>query len=240
MKAHVTKVQIGNLEIDGLMDEAGNYFVAVPQIATLVQIDKNQASRTLKPLLGAGFQFDRLKSELHPKAVNAISIQDFERTLAKLDRAGNKFAQDLRDSLVGLSLHQLYSDAFGVKFEAEDRQNWLIERGEGKEVRRTLTDAIHDYLVSQGKGDAFGYYARITNQIYQGIFGLDANQIREQLGVPDNALTRDYLNSKEIRTVALIEDVVMNMIDDGTNPFEAVTSALSIMKKARLTLQGKQ
>jgi hypothetical protein len=241
MKAYVTKVQIGNLEIDGLMDEEGNYFVAIPQMVALNLVPPNRSQKQLESLLGLVFSSHvKLKTELNSKVVSAISIRDFERVLAKLDRAGNKFAQDLRDSLVGLTLHQLYSDAFGVKFEAEDRKNWLIERVEGKEVRRTLTDSIHDYLVSQGKGDAFGYYARITNQIYQGIFGLDANQIREQLGVTGNEHTRDHFNSKEIRIVASVEDLVMDYIDNGMNPFEAVAMALSLKKKkARLTLQGK-
>jgi hypothetical protein len=222
------------------MDEEGNYFVAIPQMVALDLIPPNRSRKQLEVSLGLSFQTQsKLKTELHPKAVNVISIQDFERTLAKLDRAGNKFAQDLRDALVGLSLHQLYSDAFGVKFDEEDRKNWLIERVEGKEVRRTLTDSIHDYLVSQGKGDAFGYYARITNQIYQGIFGLDANQIREQLGVTGYGLTRDHLNSKEIRIVAKVEDLVIDLIDGGSSPCEAVAKALSIKKKDRLILQGK-
>ncbi len=239
MKAYVTKVQIGNLEIEGLMDEAGNYFVATSQMVTLDLAPQKNLARDLKALRGEGFKLLKLKTEFNRNVTSCVPLQDFEAVLFELSLKGNKPAQNLMRSLVGLSLHQLFSDAFGVKFEAEDRQNWLIERGEGKEVRRTLTDAIHDYLASQGKGDAFGYYARITNQIYQGIFQLDANQIREQLGVTGNELTRDYFNSKEIRTVASVEDLVMDLIDNGTNPFEAVTAALSIKKKARLNLKGK-
>jgi hypothetical protein len=240
MKAYVTKVQIGNLEIEGLMDQEGNYFVATTQMVALNLAPQKNLSRDLKTLLGKDLKLLKLKTEFNRNTTSCVPLQDFESVLFELSLKGNKPAQNLMRSLVGLSLHQLFSDAFGVKFEAEDRKNWLIERVEGKEVRRTLTDSIHDYLVSQGKGDAFGYYARITNQIYQGIFGLDANQIREQLGVTGYELTRDHLNSKEIRIVASVEDLVMDFIDEGTNPFEAVVKALLIKKKkARLTLQGK-
>lgn len=239
MKAYVTQVQIGNLTIDGLMDEGGQYWVAIPQLAALNLVRRGMSLKRLEDRLGLGFPSGKkMNTELNSRAVNAISITDFERLLAKLDRAGNKIAQDLRDDLVGLSLHQLYSDAFGVRFEAENRQLWLTDRLGGREIRRTLTDSIRDYLASNGKGDARGYYAQITNQIYLGIFGMDANQIRTALSVTEGDATRDYLNPKELRTIATVEEVVMNLVDEGTNPFEAVVQALTIMKKSRLILKG--
>jgi hypothetical protein len=42
------------------------------QICALFQFDKRQASRSLKALLGSDFQFDKIKTVLHPKAINAI------------------------------------------------------------------------------------------------------------------------------------------------------------------------
>ncbi|MCC5616625.1 hypothetical protein LC605_16405 [Nostoc sp. CHAB 5836] len=134
LSANITKVQIGFLEIDGLMDENGDYYVAIPQLVDVELIPPNRSSKQLEALLNTGFQshvnfnFVKLKTELHPKAVNSLPLREFEILLARLDRKGNIKAQELRDTLVGLSLHQLFCDAFGIKFEQDDRQNWLKAR----------------------------------------------------------------------------------------------------------------
>ena len=128
VKAVVATVDIGHHKIQGLMLPNGDFAIAVTQIAEMFQINSNQASRTLKPLLGKGFQFDTTKSELHPKAVNILSLTDFEIVTLELVIRGNKAAIAFQRSLAGLALTQLFNDAFGIKFEKIDRQNWLKER----------------------------------------------------------------------------------------------------------------
>lgn len=145
LKADVTQVNLGNFSIDGLMDDQGNYYIAVPQISSVFSFDSNQASRSIKALLGKGFTFDKLKTPLNSKPVNAIPVQMFEKMLLEMAIKGNQKAIELSRGLIGLSLQQLFSDAFGVKFEAEDRQRWLATRFNTRHDFRPLTDQLQKH-----------------------------------------------------------------------------------------------
>jgi hypothetical protein len=146
LSAEVTEIAIGHIKISGLMDSEGNYYVGVPQLADMIEASRNTASRDFKRLMGKDFKTSKLKTQFNRGTTIGIELPEFEKLLAKLDRAGNVKAQSLRDELAGLSLHQLFSDAFGVKFDAEDRQQWLKVRQESKSARRTWTDSIRDYI----------------------------------------------------------------------------------------------
>lgn len=127
-KATVAPVRIGNLVIEGMMLPSGTFGIAVPQISDLFLNNRNTASRDLKRLCGKEFRPSKITTELGNQKINWISLGQFELVVAKLDRAGNKKAQDFRDDLVGISLEQEFSRAFGVKFEEEDFQEKLIQR----------------------------------------------------------------------------------------------------------------
>ena len=84
-KAAVTPVKIGHIEVEGLMLPDGTFAIAVPQVARLFSINQSHASRDLKALLGTGFTFAKVQSELHSKAVNILDLTEFELLIAKLD-----------------------------------------------------------------------------------------------------------------------------------------------------------
>lgn len=128
LSAHVAEVKFGHISIAGLMDENRDYYVGIPQVASKFRFPIKHASRDIKALLGKDFSFPKLKTPLNSKAVNAIKLSDFERLMVELGFAGNKYAQDMTRALVGLSLHQLFSDAFGVNISKQDRQEFLKSR----------------------------------------------------------------------------------------------------------------
>jgi len=76
-RAQVATVQIGTVELEGIMTQSGEFFVAVSQISDLFSIPNKNVSRDVKALLGNDFQFYKIASELNPKPVNAISLNDF-------------------------------------------------------------------------------------------------------------------------------------------------------------------
>ena len=145
IKAEIAQVKIGPLSIEGLMNENGDFGVASPQAADLNLVRRNQASRDLKALLGAGFQFDKWKTPLNPKVVNVIPLTMFQDMIRILDKKGNPAASDFVDAMFGLSIHQLFCDAFGQKFEVEDRQRWLEARMTTRHDFRPLTDQLKEY-----------------------------------------------------------------------------------------------
>jgi hypothetical protein len=127
-KASIAQVSIGKLSIEGLMAEDGTFGIAVPQLISHNLISQDNSNREAKTYMGASSNLVKWRTEISKRPVNVILLTDFEKLLAKLDRAGNKAAQGMRDDLVGLALTQLFSDAFGLKFEKEERQAYLIDR----------------------------------------------------------------------------------------------------------------
>jgi len=205
-KATVAQVKIGHIEIEGLMLPDGSYAIGIPQISELFSIPIKHTSRDFKALLGIESSFPKVQTELNSKAVNILSLPEFELLIAKLDRAGNIPAQEFRDSLAGLALHQIYCDAFGVKFEKLDRQNWLKERQEGKYCRRSLTDATK-LLIEQGEKLNYGY---ITLQTYAACqLSTKYNEYKSRY--KDDHF-RDTLTDGEIRSVKKFEELTADYV----------------------------
>jgi hypothetical protein len=223
-RAEIATVRIGHLELEGLMIANGTFGIGVPQIALLTKTSSNTASRDFKRLLGDDFKTSKVKTVYNKKYTNFVTLYIFELILARLDRSGNTEAQNIRDSLVGLSLHQLFSDAFYVKFEKEERQRWLEDRDNGKIYRRTLTDSIKDYLLAHPHADKM-LYPVVTDLIYLGIFNRRAAELKVDWNETN---PRDEMTRKELSYVAEVEALTSRLIDrDGLYPLTAAKEALT-------------
>lgn len=227
-KAHVTEVSIGKLTVEGLMYEDSTFAIALPQISKLFpsSIAPHNASRTVKRALGKGsgeMSLLQATTNLNSKAVNTITLDMFEVLVFELAMGGDSLAQDFMRVLFGLSLKQLFSDAFKIQFEAEDRQEYITTRQTGKEVFKRLTLVVQSHLRSQGKNDPGHYYAQLVNKIYRNLFGAEAKELRELRSVGKSALTRDHFTARELSVISRVEDGVIFMIQHlGKEPFEAV------------------
>lgn len=229
LTAIVTDVPVGHLTIPGLMDENKEFYVGVPQVVSQFQFDSRQASRDIKTLLDKDFQFDKLKTPLNPKAINALPLDYYESLVFELVLKGNPAAIAFSRSLIGLSLRQLFSDAFNVKFEKDDRQQWLKDRQEGKQVRHSLTDAIKWYVdnheVSEKKRTWI--YHHCSEAANLGLFGRKASKLRIDFNVADNSKLRDSLTGEELRWLTEIEDLAARLIIfQGWEPHPAVKEAI--------------
>jgi hypothetical protein len=210
------------------MYEDGTFAIALPQISKLFpeSVTPHNATRTVKRSLGKGsseISFLRATTRLNSKAVNTITLDMFEILVFELAMVGDVLAQNFMRILFGLSLKQIWSDAFKVKFEAEDRQAEITSRQTGKDIFKRLMLVVQTHLHSQGKNDPGHYYAQLVNKIYRGLFGMEAKELRDVRSVDKSALTRDHFTARELSVISRVEDGVMFMIQHmGKEPFEAV------------------
>jgi hypothetical protein len=231
LTAIVTTVKLGSLEFEGLMFTDGSYGIAAPQVSVLFQFANEHASRSIKSLLGEGFQFAKAKTSLNPKAVNILQLVEFERLLLELALNGNQQAINITRSLVGLSLTQLYSDAFEQQFDIDDRQLYLKSRLASKVTRRNQTDAIKDYLDRHPeKSDNYKsfIYSMVSDLVNKAVFGVTAKQLRTQRNLPSTQLLRDTHSPEHLTLIERIEDFAMRLIDkQDIEPIEATKEAIT-------------
>jgi hypothetical protein len=229
IKAQIAPIAFGNISFEGLLGGDGRFYIAVPQICELFQIAPNQASRKVKALMGKGFQFDKAKTSLHPKDVNVIPFEAFEILLMLLDRNGNREAQAFRDTLVGLSLHQLACDAFGIKFDKDERQAWLLVRQESKDLFWELSGAVQVWMESRTcTAPPFTYYKNAFDALNRRLFGMPSKKIRESLGLSsDSALCRDHFGRASLRHINQVQELAAKLMarDRSLAPIDAVNRA---------------
>ena len=89
----------------------------------------------------------------------------------------------------------------------------LIEREKGIAVRQSLTKALQQSAENERMhGHAYSTY---TNCIYKVLFGKNAKQLREELGIGTNENLRDHLTLEELRAIQSMECLVSCLVDCG-------------------------
>ncbi len=232
-RAKVALVSIRSMQFQGLMDDKGDFYVAIPQIADLIQTSRNTASRDLKRLMGADFETSTIKmsTEFNQRPINVIPERMFEQVLAEFAFAGNPIAQDLIRALAGMSMHQLFCDAFGVKFDAEDRQAFLVERMASRSVRTALEKAIAHYIDRHpelSENEQSFLYINATQKLYCGLWGKHRKAVAADYGLTTGDDLRSHLPLHQLSLVKTIEELAARLIyklDMG--PMEAVMEAIS-------------
>lgn len=233
----VSIVKVGMISFEGILVDNGKYAVTAQQTAELFCLNQTNVARDLKRLMGDGYSFFQvsIENDGHNRSENlAMYLPDFETAVTKLDRKGNKLAQDFRDDLVGTMLVQLFSDSFGAKFDEEDRQLHLTKRQIGKDMRNDWYNFAWSYLYNNGTREyqIDTILACLTNNVYHDVFGKPAAEIREERNIPENDLTRDYFTYEELSIIESYERVMyMQMKHHKKTPQQALSYALHTFQK---------
>lgn len=111
-----------------------------------------------------------------------------------------------------------YIEAFNsmeqrLKLIEQQELGRLIERMKGKEVRRTLTDAIKEN-VPETPHKRF-MYKNFTDLAYKTVFGMNTKQMRYDRGLEKGDSLRDCFNEQELKQVKGAENVIKGFLDMG-------------------------
>ncbi len=230
--ADVADVNIGNLSIEGLKLETGQYAIAVPQVCRLFPVPPKNSTRTLQRILNKSsreYSFLRAKTELNSKAVNVLDLDDFLVVLKHFYKLGNQMAIDLAFDLIALSLHQLFADRFNDKFEREERQEFLKNRPRGIDTRNQFTDAVKSYLHSKRvpKSQHHHIFEEVSDSVNLALFNKKAWQLRQERGLCKGDSLRDTHPSFSLKQIDYLEHhatICMNKY--GADPVSAIRSAI--------------
>ena len=93
------------------------------------------------------------------------------------------------------------------------QKEWSLQRELGKLRRRTMTDAIRDYIAESPNKQ--WKYRHFTDLVYKTAFGMSAKGLRFERCARDNDQLRDKLSKQEIEAVEKSEVFVAGLIMAG-------------------------
>lgn len=138
--------------------------------------------------------------------------------LRYLAKAGVRMDQYRRDPSLAVA------DARRAYLLRGKKESWIDNRFTGKDNRHQFTDKIRDYMLNAN-------YAQLTNAVYEGVLGGDAQTLRQRLGIKRQENLRDALSEVALAYVGIAELVCSHKLA-GIGEFEPVPAdiALDIIK----------
>ncbi|MGL5077330.1 MAG: hypothetical protein ACRDBG_16090 [Waterburya sp.] len=152
-QAEVTQITIANTGIlfNGLMFPNGEYAIAIPQIVELNLVPPNRSVKQLQTLVGIAFpSHQKATTVLNSKAVNVISLEDFNTLLCKLAFAGNEFCQNWLLACSAEKLTREFDRSFNVLRTEREHAERFAARIRTKDTFRPLTDALKEAGFEEG------------------------------------------------------------------------------------------
>jgi hypothetical protein len=144
MKAQIATIDLGFVKFDGLMMPDGEYAIAIPQVATLIQFNPNTASRDFKRLMGEGFNSSKQSIEGTKAQVNIINLDNFIDLLYALAKDENVIADTIIKSFLKEPLQRRFDIAFGKKVSESEYNKQLAFRYKRLLSRRLWTDVLQE------------------------------------------------------------------------------------------------
>ena len=228
-----------NLEVAINIKSPKDLYLTYPTTEVILNYEpdnvrKKIASKSLKAFLGAGRTVGKFTGNIVNKEnlvgattkVTLISLDDF-LAIATWESSVNQnigVAQILAAGF-GDSIRSIAYEQVGITLGIEERQAWLIDRLEVKELFWEFTTAIKNSREAAGKDISFFHYSTPIDRINRRLFGKTAKQIKEELGNPVS-LTRDSFGRKALRRISAVQESAAVRISRGENPCDAVENCI--------------
>lgn len=242
-KAQVAQIDLGFIQLPGLMLSDGTFAVGVSQIAATLGIRQNQASRNLKTLLGKISPFDKVETELSPQKLNILTLPEVVKVIRVLSKKGNAVADEMIDAFLEESLDRRFAKAFD-QVVAEDEYNRRLEaRMQGKISRRALTDGIKNYLDRHpecSENKRRWIYKHATDHLYKLTHGMTKKKLAESRGCTEVSDFRSSLSDRELKILDSIEDLAARVMDeDDMEPIAAIEFAVGSLRAISMFVTAK-
>lgn len=218
LSLELAKVKIGIQEVEGLLDvSTDTFYVAVTQVCIQFSVSTTHAVREIKTIPGKGLSINTAKKKLHSSPVYVLTLAQYEKVVFSLAFKGDTEAIEFSEELIGLSLTQLFSDAFGIKFEEEDRQEYLRKRQFQKEVRLKETGCVDRWITRYASEVSVNYrkwiWCNISGSVNLALTEKKTSYWRKELNLKDDCLLRDHWNISVLSDIENIEKLASKLID---------------------------
>lgn len=235
-KAVRATIYLGTIPLEVFQLPDGKYWLSQTGVAEAVGNDRRGVSdfskgKSPEAIPYKNFKCRKLAVEGLKTKINGVPIEIASAYWLKEALSGNLLAIRLLGACAAEAIERRADTAFDVQRTEAERQERMDARIKGKLTRRTLTDAIADYLtlnpdLSENKVKFI--YSNVSDAVNLKVLGRKASKLRTDLGVPEEGLLRDFYNSRELLYVQEVEDIAVRLIDlDAMDPLLAVKEAAS-------------
>lgn len=191
--------------------------IGIPRQTLADRVAGSEGNRYLKAPSGNRYRVAGLKGEDNNDYL-VIEVSDwFDLSLDMLinpGRATKATQEKIGAFLRWFAIKGFYAEAFvalkGVYTGKSSRATtkWLITRQSGKPTRKTYTDLLSEL------GAHSTSYGKYTNQVYEGLFGVKAAEMRETwaLMAGNAKIARNHISEEEgLEAVKFCEDLVVRI-----------------------------
>ena len=242
IKVKRAEIYLGDIPLEVFQLPNGDYCLSQSQVLDVINAPNNWITRLpssegtdrVKYLHNKGFTGLQEKVEFKEegargtKTAKTLSIVDAVLVWRWFDRQGNEKAEAIIDACAIESIERRADAAFGIQCSEEDYQAKMKARIDGKVVRRSLTDAIKDYMARHSElsdNDRKWLYKNCSDKTNKIVLGKIAKKAAIDLGCEQGQL-RDYLQAEQLIRISYLEDVTVKLIDlHDIHPFQAVIQA---------------
>ena len=244
IKATRATIRLGDIELDVFQMPDGEYRMSQSQVLRSIEIEAKRYtqirdSKEAQTLALKEIEHYPIVLENGSRA-NTLSIFDVPkvwRVCSKLNRGNQKILDCLLDACLLEALERRADTAFNVIRTEQERNDRLAARMKGKLTRRTLTDAIKDYIDRNNQLSA-NYkkwiYANCSDQINTFVLGRKANQLKSQFSIKQ---IREACNTKQLKELDLVEELICREIEEGgLEPLEATQFVLATKRIRQLPI----
>jgi hypothetical protein len=233
IKASRVTILLGEIPVNVYQMPDASYRLSGRNVTDAIGEDHNTLARfygvkSLKDLPGAGLERDKISAGKEGSPFIPVVIEDATRFWFDRSKKGNALAGAIVEAALIEAIERRADKAFGKARSEEEYNDRFKSRMDGILTRRSLTDAVRDYMMDHPElsENAIKFmYSNITDATYRSIFGRSCKKLESDLHVERHKL-RDALTVKELNHLNAFEDLATRLIDEhGYTPTDAVHEA---------------